>query len=189
MANCGPTSGLALPCKNFMPGIKRVYIASFFTGSTIGENLTYSADSNNVITAATLSTGFFYTYDLTKEAGDVTEAINANATNGTTSYSETINIYLSQYSTAVRNKITVLAKSKLLMIVLDRNGQYWLHGTDGTGTSPSTSSGVDMMPSAGLTGKVYASDQNGYNLVFNSTEKVPPLEMSSTVISALVSNT
>ncbi len=187
MANCGPSAGLPLPCKSFMPGIRKIYIGSFFSGSTTGENLRYSADTNNVITAATMVSGSFYTYDLTKEAGEVQEAVHANATNGTTSYEDTINVYLSQYSTAVRNKITVLAKSKLLVVVQDRNGQYWLFGTDGTGTTPSTSSGVDMGESTATTGKAYAGDPNGYQLVFSSLEKVPPLEMNSSVLSALIS--
>lgn len=187
MANCGPTAGLALPCKNFMPGIRRIYIASFFSGSTVGENLSYTIDANNVITGATLLSGYFYQYDLTKEAGEMTEAEHFNPTNGTIGYENTLNVYLSQYSTATRNKIVVLGKSKLLVIVQDRNGQYWLMGTDGTGTVPSTSNGVDLTESTATTGKAYASDQNGYNLVFNSNEKVPPLEVSSSLIATITS--
>lgn len=187
MANCGPTAGLPLPCKNFMPGIRKIYIASFFSGSTTTENLKYSASTDNIITAATLTVGSFYTYDLTKEAGDVQEAIHANATNGTTSYEDTINVYLSQYSTAVRNKIVVLMKSKLLVVVQDRNGQYWLFGTDGTGTIPSTSAGVDAGESTATTGKAYAADPNGYTLVFSSLERVPPLEITSIVMAGLIS--
>ena len=185
MANCGPTSGLPLPCKTFMPGIRRIYIASFFTGSTVGENLTYTVDANSVITGATLSVGKFYTYDLTKEAAEVQDAIHAVPTNGTTSYESTINVYLSQYSTTVRNQIVILSKAKLLLITEDRNGQYFLYGTDGTGTAPSSSNGVDMMESTATSGKAYASDPNGYNLVFNAIEKVPALEVNSSLIASL----
>ncbi len=128
MANCGPTAGLALPCKNFMPGVRKIFIASFYTGSTVGENLTYTADANNIVTAATLSTGFFYTYDLLKEAGEVQEKINTSPTTGLVSYEDTLNVYLSQYSTATRNKIVVLAKSKLLVAkVLAPNAAGYTH--------------------------------------------------------------
>lgn len=187
MANCGPSAGLPLPCKSFMPGIKKIYIASFFSGSTTSENLRYTADTNSIITAMTMTSGSFYTYDLTKEAGEVQDLIHASANNGLTSYESNINVYLSQYSTAVRNKMIILAKSKLYVIVLDRNGQYWLFGTDGTGSIPSTSNGVDMTESTATTGKAYATDQNGYNLVFNCIEKVPALEVNSAALTSLIS--
>lgn len=189
MANCGITSGLQVPCKSFMPGVRKIYIASFYSGNTVGENLSYTVDANNVITGATMLSGSFYTFDLLKEAGEMTEAEHWNPTNGTSAYENTINVYLSQYSTVVRNKIVALGKAKLLVIVLDRNGQYWLVGTDGTGTSPSTSSGVDLGDSTGTVGKAYGSDPNGYNLVFSATERVPPLEVQSSVIATIVSNT
>lgn len=187
MANCGPTAGLPLPCKNFMPGLRRVYIAPFYSGSTQGENLTYTTSPTSVITGATLVAGSFYQFDLTKEAGEVQDAMHFNPQNGTSSYESTINIYLSQYSTVVRNQIVILGKSKLLMIAEDRNGQYWLYGTDGTGLIPSTSNGVDLMESTATTGKAYASDQNGYNLAFNCTEKVPALEIAPSVIASITS--
>ena len=94
MANCGVSSGHAIQCRNFMPGIKRFYLAPFFSGTTSSELLTYTVDSNNVITAATLSSGSFYTFDLTKESGDYQEAIHVNATNGTVSYEGTFSAYL-----------------------------------------------------------------------------------------------
>ena len=186
MATCQLTSGLALPCKNFMPGIRRIFIGNFFSGSSnTTENLTYTTDATNVITGATISTGKFYTFDLTKESGDIQDAIHANPTNGTTSYESTITVYLSQYSTAVRNQMVLLAKGKLLVIAEDRNGQYWLFGTDGTGTVPSSSNGVDMMDSTATMGKAYGADPNGYTLVFNAIERVPALEVSATVIPSI----
>lgn len=188
MASCGVTSGLPLPCKNFMPGIRRIYVASFYSGSTtIAQNFTYTANTTNVITGLTLTNGSFYQFDLTKEAGELTEAEHWNPQNGTSSYENTLNVYLSQYSTSVRNQIVLLGKDKLLVLCQDRNGQFWLLGTDGTGSNPSTSNGVDLMDSTATTGKAYASDQNGYNLVFNCTEKVPPLEVSSSVIASITS--
>jgi hypothetical protein len=187
MANCGPTSGLPLPCKTFMPGLRRIYIASFYSGSTVGENLTYTTNATSVITAATLVTGFFYQYDLTKEAGEVQDAMHFNPQNGTTSYESTINVYLSQYSTAVRNQIVTLGKSKLLLITEDRNGQYFLYGTDGTGVAPSTSNGVDLMDSTATTGKAYGADQNGYNLVFNCIEKTMGIEVAASVVAGITS--
>lgn len=189
MATCQLTSGLALPCKNFMPGIRRVYIGNFFSGSTnSGQNVSYTLNATNQITGMTVTTGNFYTFDLTKEAGEYVEAIHGNAANGTTSYESTLNIYLSQYATNVRNQIYLLAVTKLLVIFEDRNGQYWLMGTDGTGTLTGTSNGVDLGESTALTGKAYASDANGYNLVFSAIEAVGPVEVLPSVIPSVIHN-
>jgi hypothetical protein len=184
--SCQLISGLALPCKNFMPGIRRVYIANFFSGTTAGENVTYTTNATNQITGMTVTTGKFYEFDLTKESGDVQDAIHANQTNGTVAYESNINLYLSQYSTNVRNQITILATAKVLIIAEDRNGQYWLFGTDGTGVAPSTSNGCDMNDSTATPGKAYGADPNGYQLVFNAIEKVPALEVLSSVIPSIV---
>ncbi len=181
--SCQITSGLALPCKSFMPGIRRIFVGNFFSGTTnSGENVSYTVDTTNTITAMTVTSNKFYTFDLTKEAGEVQDAIHANPQNGTTSYESTINIYLSKFSTSVRNQMVLLATTKLLIIVEDRNNQFWLYGTDGSGVVPSTSNGVDMMDSTATTGKAYGADANGYNLVFNAIERVPALEVAASVI-------
>lgn len=185
MANCGVSSGMAIQCRNFMPGIKRIYLAPFFSGTTSNELLTYTMDSNSVITAATMSTGTFYTFDLTKEAADYQEAQHVNATNGTVSYEGTLSVFLTNYSTAVRNRVVAIAKGRMYAIFEDRNGQYFLCGTDGSGTNPSSSMGVDMGESTATPGKAYASDANGYNLVFNFTEKLPPIEIASAVVATI----
>lgn len=186
MANCGINSGVAVQCRTFMPGIRRVFFAPFYSGSTSIETLSYSADSTSVITGATFTAGAtFYQFDLNKEAGDMQEAIHVNAANGTVSYENTLSIYLSNYSTAMRNKIVALAKGRMYAVFEDRNGQFFLMGTDGTGTVPSSSMGVDMGESTGTPGKAYASDKNGYDLTFTSTEKVPPLEISAALMATI----
>jgi len=185
--SCSLTSGLPLPCKNFMPGVRRMFIANFFTGGTnTAENVTYTLNATNQITGLTINTGKFYTFDLTKEGSDFSEVPHASATNGTTSFETTINLYLSEYSTAVRNQMVLLANTKLLVIAEDRNGQYWLIGTDGTGTSPSSSNGVDMMDSTSGPGKAFG-DTNGYSLVFSASERVPNLEVAASVIPGIIS--
>lgn len=186
MSTCQLTSGLPLPCKTFMPGVRRMYVGNFFTGATTtAQNVSYSSNSINQVTGLTITTGKFYTFDLTKEAGEYVEAIHANQAAGLTSVESTLNIYLSQYATNVRNQMYLLATTKLLIIFEDRNGQYWLMGTDGTGSVTGTSNGVDMTESTALTGKAYASDSNGYNLVFSAIEAVPPVEVLSTVIAGI----
>lgn len=185
MANCGLTTPITIPCGKFMPGIRRIYIADFYSGSTSSaQNIAYTADATNVITAATLSNGTFLMIDLTKESSDIQDAITTNATNGTVAYETTINLYLSQYSTAMRNRIVLMAKGKSLIVFEDRNGQAWLAGTDGTGSRTGSSNGCDMEPGTATTGKA-AGDTNGYTIAFKSAERVPPLEISTSVLAGI----
>lgn len=185
MANCGLTLPIPIPCGKFMPGIRRIYIADFYSGSTSSaQNLSYTADATNVITAATLSNGTFLMIDLTKESSDIQDSITVNATNGTVAYETMINIYLSQYSTAMRNRIVLAAKAKSLIVYEDRNGQAWLAGTDGTGSATSSSNGCDMEPGTATTGKA-AGDTNGYTISWKAAEKVPPLEISTAVLATI----
>lgn len=187
--SCGISAGNPIPCKTFMPGIRRMAIAQFFSGTTnIQENLTYTLDSTGTATGATLTTGKAYIFDLTKEAGDIQDAIHSSAPNGTTSFESTITVYLANYSTTLKNQVAILTKLKCLVWMEDRNGQWLLFGTDGTGTIPSTSNGVDLMDSTATPGKAYGSDPNGYTLVFNCVEKVQFVEFSSTVMAGLLSN-
>jgi hypothetical protein len=183
---CLLTAGLPLPCKNFMPGGRRIAIANFFSGTSYGENFAYTVDANTVITGATLTTGKAYVFDMLKESIDVQDKENLNPNNGTSSYDSSISFYLSQYSTATRNKMVALANQKLLIFVEDRNGQWFCYGTDGTGINPSTSNGCDLVDSTGTIGKGYAADQNGYTLTATCTERVPPLEINATVMNTLL---
>ncbi len=187
MANCLITGGYELPCKTYMPGLRRVFIGNFFSGGTnSGENVSYTTNATNQITGLTITTGKFYEFDQLKESSDWVEIPHANDKMGTTSYESNITIYLPQISTAARNQMVALASQKLLFIVEDRQGQYFLIGTDGTGTSPSTSQGVDMVDSTSTPGKAFG-DANGYTLTFNAVEKTAALEVVSTLISSIVS--
>jgi hypothetical protein len=171
-----------------MPGLRRIFIANFFSGTTgIGENIAYTLNVTNQITAMTVTTGSYYIINLTKEAAEQQDMIHASDVNGTLSYETNVNVYLSNYSTSLRNQIFTLASQKMSIITEDRQGQYWLVGHDGTGTIPSSSAGVDMVDSTAGQGKAYG-DPNGYNIVFNSKEKVGPIEVLASVIPGITSN-
>lgn len=169
--SCLLTSGLPLPCRESMPGLKAIYIANFETVSGI------TTDATNVVTGITAGT--FYNFALNKEAGEFTENINSSPQNGTVAYEPTINLYLSKYATVLRNQIVLLAKSKLLVIMLDRNGQYWMAGVE---------NGMDCTAGSGVVGKAYLGDPNGWNITFTGQESVPAKEVSAGIIAARISN-
>ena len=169
--SCSITSGYPLQCRESMPGVLAVYITNF------SNVVSYVTDATNVVTGVTLSSAtFFYKFNLNKEAGEFTENINSSPTNGTLAFEPTVNLYLSKYATVLRNQIVLLAKSKLAVIVLDRNGQYWLLGA---------SNGMDCTAGSGVVGKAYLGDPNGWNITFTGQEPVAAFEVSASIISTI----
>ena len=173
MATCLFTAGLPLGCKDAMTGAKALYIGNF-------ENLiSYTAGTTNVVTGVTMSAGtFLYKFGLLKEAAGFTEVINASPQNGTTSYTPTLDLYLSKFSTTVRNQITLLARAKLIMILQDRNSQFWILGSE---------NGMDLISGTGMVGKAFVGEQNGYTMQFTGEESIPSIEISSSLITSITS--
>jgi len=169
--SCRLTSGYPTQCQDGMPGIKTIYIANYadFTG--------YTLDANSVVTGLTLSgSAKFYTFNLNKEAGEFIENINTNATNGTTAYEQVVNLYLSKYQTSLRNQITLLAKSKTIIIFADRNGQFWLGGSE---------NGFNATGGSGVVGKAFLGDANGWNISLAAQESQPAYEVNSSLIASI----
>lgn len=166
---CALTSGYSLSCRDSAGGIKSVYFIEFDNVSGITE----SAGSVSAISKA--NGGRFYKYNLQRATGSFEAAINASAENGTLFYTQTLNIILNKMLAATSQEIKLLGQNRLLAVVEDRNGKYWLLGKEnGLELSGGTvSSGTAM------------GDRNGYELNFTSDNVDPVPEVSSGIISAL----
>ena len=79
---CDITSGFTLGCRDNTGGLKNIYILSGSITSTSGTDGLLTEVSGN---------GDFYKFELTRQTGDFTEAINANVENGTIFYEQTVN--------------------------------------------------------------------------------------------------
>jgi len=79
----------------------------------------------------------------------------------------------------VRNELRLLGLNRLMAIVTDRNGKYWLLGR---------SNGLDVSGGTSQTGTAFG-DRNGYEMTFTGMEELPCSEVSSTIIATLTSST
>jgi hypothetical protein len=166
---CSLTTSISLACKDSIGGIKKIYVTELENKNTL------SSTTGNV-TTFTLSTGKqFWTYDFTKETGEFTEKINTSDENGSLFYEGELKIRLNKRDVTKRNELHLLAQNRLMIIVLDRNGVYWLLGQN---------NGCDFMPSQSMTGKAMG-DFNGYELVFGYKEEVAAMTVNSALISTL----
>ena len=166
---CVLTSGYTLDCADSVGGIKKIYITELSNKASI-------TAASGIITAFTLSAGKkFFTYELQKETSNLVENITRNSANGTTFYEQVLQFTIRKMAASLRNEIKLLAQNNVMIIVLDRNGKYWLLGEN---------NGCEMTNSTAATGTAMG-DFNGYTLNFQGMEEAPCQEVSSGLIAGL----
>lgn len=166
---CVLTSSRTLACRDAVGGIKTIYITELENKATL------TASAGN-ITAFTLDTGTqFWTYDLIKETAEYEEKPTPSTENGTIFYETELKVMLHKTSAAMRNELKFIAQNRLMIIILDRNGNYWLMGE---------TNGADLMPSSIKSGKAMG-DFNGYELTFSAKEENPMQTITSSLLATL----
>ncbi len=166
---CALTSGYTLGCRDAVGGIKTVYITEL-------ENKAAITSSAGNITAFTLdTTKQFWTFELEKETAECVEKPTTSVENGTVFYESELKIMLHKRTAALSTEIALIAQNRLMIIVLDRNGNYWLMGEN---------NGADLAPSESAFGKAFG-DANGYALTFIAKESGPMKTVASGLIATL----
>ena len=165
---CALTQGFVLDCKESVGGIKSVRFVEF-------DNVASIAYAAGVATLTMVASKKFWKYAQVRETSSFTETITANVQNGTIFYSQELTVILNKLAAATRNEILLLAKNRLMAIVEDMNGNYWLLGAK---------NGLDITGGNSATGTA-SGDRNGYTLTFVAQEADPMWSVSSAAISSL----
>ena len=162
---CLLTSGRALPCKSSVGGLKSVYFCDY---GTLGDATIVAGE----ITAVA-GTPDFFKYDI-KGSSSLETAITSSRENGTTFYTQTLNLTLTTLDKATQEEIKLLSVSRPHIAVEDYNGNFFLvgleHGAEVTGGS--IASGAAM------------ADASAFTLTFEAMEKSPANFTVSTVVTA-----
>lgn len=165
---CALTQGFVLDCKESVGGIKSVRFVEF-------DNVASIAYAAGVATLTMVASKKFWKYAQVRETSSFTETITANVQNGTIFYSQELTVILNKLAAATRNEILLLAKNRLMAIVEDMNGAFWLLGAK---------NGLDITGGNSATGTA-SGDRNGYTLTFQAMEADPMWSVSSGAISAI----
>lgn len=165
---CALTQGFVLDCKESVGGIKSVRFVEF-------DNVASIAYAAGVATLTMVASKKFWKYAQVRETSSFTETITANVQNGTIFYQQELTAILNKLAAATRNEILLLAKNRLMAIVEDMNGAFWLLGAK---------NGVDITGGNSATGTA-SGDRNGYTLTFQGMEADPMWSVSSGAISAI----
>jgi hypothetical protein len=166
---CILTTGFTLDCKTQSAGIKSIYLVEF------GAKATLTKSSGEVSAHTLTSPKVYFKYELEKETTAMTWRTIPSTENGTVFYEAEVNARLHKVTTAQRNEIKLLAQNRMLLIVLDAEGNYWLLGAD---------YGVQLQQSESNFGQAFG-DFKGHVLNFLHKETDLPLKVQSAVVTSL----
>lgn len=168
---CNLTQNMTIDCRDSVGGAKEILFIEF-------DNVTSITEASGVVTTITVATGKqFRRYQVPKETSFFTEALNSSVPNGTIFYQQELTVVLNKMQANTRNEIQLLAQNRLLAIVLDLNGKYWLLGKERA---------LDATAGEGGTGTA-TGDRNGYSRTFTGMERFMAPEVQSSIIAGLLS--
>jgi hypothetical protein len=170
---CAIVSGYSLDCKDSVGGIKNIYLTELANVTAIAET------TASFVTGITKAGGTkFFKYELEPRGqNNFTQAIQSDATVGTVAYEQTITANFVKLKYETQNKLQNLIKNRMIVIVETKDGAYWLFGRENgmEVTGGSANSGQSM------------NEFTGYQLTISGMEKNLANEVSSSIISGLLS--
>lgn len=166
---CALTQGHTLDCRDSMGGLEYGLVTEFDNVSGI----TQAAGTVTAILKAPAKR--FWKYNFTRATANWEEVYTDSVENGTSFNAQALNIMLNKMLAATSQEIKLLAQNRLIWVVKDRNGKFWLLGEE-----------QGMQRSGGKAGSGTASgDRNGYEINFTAENRVPAPEVSSAIIAGL----
>lgn len=170
---CNTLSGIQLGCDNNAGGLTKFYIAQY-------ESVTGLTVVDNVVTSISLSGGTpaFYEFEFNKNSAQFVETGNIDLVNGSSFFTveTTLNIARRDAAKSLAIQSLSAGQQKLLIIVKDANGIYWLQGRN---------EGVNLT-AVGEGSGLAKADGSKYSLTFTSEEPDMMPEFSSGLISAIL---
>ena len=168
--SCILTNGYTVGCKS-QAGVQKIFIGTWNDSA-----LTYTFGTNSIITAFGGATVSFYTFQQTIETASYTAPAEVNTENNAIQYNQTVAINVQGMNAALLNQIKILGQGVWRIMILDKNGSYFLMGKSG----PVQVSAID----SGL-GKV-GTDLNGAMITFTAKEDQPLYEVQASAAISLI---
>ena len=159
---CTLTTGRKIPCKSAFGGIKRVYFADF---GGIGD-ITVASNGE----ASFSGTPTWYEYDV-KGNSSLETTVTSSRENGTTFYTQTLNLTLTYLDAETQQELQTLAVARPYIVVEDYYGNSFLIGAE---------NGAECTGGTVVTGAA-AGDLSGFTLTFEGMEETAPYFLASAV--------
>lgn len=162
---CDISLGRIEPCKTSVGGLKAVYFVNWADAT----GYTYDGTNTDAITAVA-GTPTAYKYEV-KGASSFDQAITSSRDNGTTFFTQTLNVTLKKLTVADHKQIKLLAYGRPQVVIEDNNGNLFYAGL---------SRGMEVTGGTIVTGTALG-DLSGYTLVLTGEEPVPANFITTTL--------
>ena len=160
---CAIVSGYTIDCRENVGGIDAVFFAEF-------GNVTI-ADASGVVTGITKAVGKkFFKFEIpTKSSAVASSNPVGSIENGTLFFEQTLDFPINKRDATTRNIVTTLAKNKLVVVTLGKDGTYRMLDKQ---------FGMYLAASTGTSGAA-AADAQGYMLKFEGSEREDFFEVTN----------
>ena len=160
---CAIVSGYTIDCRESVGGIDAVFFAEF-------GNVTI-ADASGIVTGITKAVGKkFFKFEIpTKSSAVASSNPVGSIENGTLFFEQTLDFPINKRDATTRNIVTTLAKNKLVVVTLGKDGTYRMLGKQ---------FGMYLAASTGTSGAA-AADAQGYMLKFEGSEREDFFEVTN----------
>lgn len=159
-------AGRGVGCKDALGGIKRIYVAEWeadkWQWGAVAQTNAGEVDGVDIIDTdpAPITSVAFYTYDMTRGSGSLTQTITSDLVAGTVFFDQVCSVTFNKASAADIAEISNLVKGRVGLLVEDNNGNWFVMGHK---------NGVEVSGGTAQTGQA-AGDQNGFTLEFSAQE-------------------
>jgi len=160
---CTLTTGRKLPCKSAFGGIKKVLFADF--GGITAVSIDATTKEATITGSPT-----FYEFDV-KGNSSLETTVTSSRENGTTFYTQTLNLTLTFLDAKTQAELQTLAVARPYIVVQDYYGNNFLCGYE---------NGMECTGGTVVTGAA-AGDLSGFTLTFEGMEELAPLFLASAV--------
>lgn len=163
---CTLTTGRKIPCKSAFGGIKKVLFADYGTIASIAvDSTTKEATITDGVPAPS-----WFEYDV-KGNSSLETTVTSSRENGTTFYTQTLNLTLTYLDAKTQAELQTLAVSRPYIVVVDYYGNNFLCGFE---------NGMECTGGTVVTGAA-AGDLSGFTLTFEGMEETAPYFLDAAV--------
>ena len=163
---CTLTTGRKVPCKSAFGGIKTVLFADYGTIT----NVTIAADTKEATIVNADPAPVWFEYDV-KGNSSLETTVTSSRENGTTFYTQTLNLTLTYLDAKTQAELQTLAVGRPYIVVVDYYGNNFLCGFD---------AGMECTGGTVVTGAA-AGDLSGFTLTFEGMEETAPYFLAAAV--------
>ena len=161
---CIVTAGRDLPCKSAFGGVKVVYFCNTFPISA-------TIDATTKMVTAIAAGPSWYEYEV-KGNSSLETTITSSRENGTTFYTQTLNLTLTYLDNLTKNQVQLIAAGRPIVVVEDYYGNQFLCGYE---------NGMELTGGTIVTGAA-AGDLSGFTMTLEGMEETAPYFLADGLI-------